>query len=85
MCGLAVCAETELNEWTREVQRVSPETDVWIQIGTVAEAREALDSDAPPNVIVVQGADAGGHGRAKDGLGLMTLLPEITELPSNNN
>ncbi|BCR90699.1 nitronate monooxygenase [Aspergillus chevalieri] len=37
----------------------SSETQVWIQIGTVAEA--------------------GGHGRAKDAMGLMTLFPEAAD------
>lgn len=31
------------------------------------------------DVLVVQGAEAGGHGRAKDGLGIAALLPEIRD------
>ena len=33
-----------------------------------------------PDAIVVQGSEAGGHGRADDGIGLFTLLPEIIDL-----
>jgi nitronate monooxygenase len=77
--------QPELDQWTSEIRRASPETQVWIQVGTVSEARDAFDSTSPPDVLVVQGADAGGHGRAKDGLGLTTLLPEISELSNRRN
>lgn len=30
-------------------------------------------------MVVVQGAEAGGHGRASDGMGLVTLLPEVAD------
>ncbi|KKK20844.1 hypothetical protein ARAM_005304 [Aspergillus rambellii] len=52
--------QRELDEWSHAVRQASPETDVWIQVGT--------------------GSDAGGHGRAQDGLGITTLLPEIADL-----
>jgi NAD(P)H-dependent flavin oxidoreductase YrpB (nitropropane dioxygenase family) len=46
---------------------------VWIQIGRVAEAEQAvaLGADAP----IVQGAEAGGHNRAE--ASTMTLFPRI--------
>ncbi|KAK7757599.1 hypothetical protein SLS62_000614 [Diatrype stigma] len=34
------------------------------------------------DVLVVQGAEAGGHGRARDGLGIASLLPEIRDQES---
>ncbi|RAL12583.1 nitronate monooxygenase [Aspergillus homomorphus CBS 101889] len=70
----------EYDVWSRRIRTVSAQTQIWIQIGTLAEARELLHSQELPDVIVVQGAEAGGHGRAHDGLGLITLLPEVADL-----
>ena len=66
--------------WSSEIRRVSPETAIWIQIGTVREVQELLEISELPDAIVVQGAEAGGHGRAEDGIGLVTLLPEVADL-----
>ena len=66
--------------WSAEIRRASPRTQVWIQIGTVAEVERLLQSPELPDAVVVQGSEAGGHGRAEDGMGLMTLLPEIVDL-----
>ena len=66
--------------WSSEFRRASPNTQIWIQIGTVAEVERLLQSTELPDVMVVQGSEAGGHGRAEDGMGLMTLLPEIVDL-----
>ena len=66
--------------WFAEIRRASPSTQIWIQIGTVAEVERLLQSPELPDAIVVQGSEAGGHGRAEDGIGLMTLLPEIVDL-----
>ena len=71
--------QTQLDQWSQQVQRVSPNTQIWIQVGSVREACDAANSNNRPAAIVVQGTDAGGHGRAKDGLGVTTLLPEIRE------
>ncbi|OJJ88754.1 nitronate monooxygenase [Aspergillus glaucus CBS 516.65] len=72
--------QQELDEWMQGIRGASPETQVWIQIGTVAEARSIVESAHRPDVVVVQGAEAGGHGRAKDGMGLITLLPEVADV-----
>ena len=66
--------------WSAELKRASPHTQIWIQIGTVAEAQRLLQSTQLPDAIVVQGSEAGGHGRSEDGMGLITLLPEIVDL-----
>ncbi|RYP77357.1 hypothetical protein DL771_001152 [Monosporascus sp. 5C6A] len=68
--------QPELDEWTTRLRQASPRIQIWVQIGTVAEAVECVQSRARPEVLVVQGAEAGGHGR-KDGLGIMSLLPEV--------
>jgi nitronate monooxygenase len=69
--------QRELDEWTVRIRESSGQTQVWIQVGTIREAVEAARSASPPDVLVIQGAEAGGHGRATDGMGLMTLLPEV--------
>ncbi|KAJ0419674.1 hypothetical protein BJY00DRAFT_302055 [Aspergillus carlsbadensis] len=72
--------QTDLDTWSRRFREASPETSIWVQIGTVAEARSIVESAEKPDVIVVQGAEAGGHGRAHDGIGLIALLPEIADV-----
>lgn len=69
----------EFDGWSGRIRRASPETQIWIQIGTLKEAKQLLLNSEKPDGIVVQGAESGGHGRAKDGMGLMTLLPEISD------
>lgn len=69
----------ELETWSRQIRRASPETQIWIQIGTLGEAKRLLQLSERPDVVVVQGAEAGGHGRARDGMGLITLLPEVAD------
>lgn len=48
-----------------------------MQIGSVKEARDVV-TQARPDVLVVQGTDAGGHGLAQ-GAGLISLLPEVSD------
>ncbi|CZT18211.1 related to FMN-dependent 2-nitropropane dioxygenase [Ramularia collo-cygni] len=65
-------------QWTEEVRRVTDgKTKIWIQIGTVAEALEVTQT-CQPDVLVVQGQDAGGHGLEK-AAGLVPLLPEVDD------
>ena len=69
----------EFDDWSHRIRQASPQTQIWIQIGTLGEARQLLKSSQKPDVVVVQGAESGGHGRAKDGMGIMTLFPEISD------
>ncbi|KAK0631226.1 hypothetical protein B0T14DRAFT_414797 [Immersiella caudata] len=71
--------QVETERWIAGLRGVSPETRIWLQIGTLGEALEAVRGDQKPDVLVVQGAEAGGHGRASDGVGFVTLLPEIAD------
>ncbi|KAI9038764.1 nitronate monooxygenase [Aspergillus affinis] len=83
----------DLFTWIKRIRDASPSTQIWVQIGTVGEAREILNhhhknnstSITSPDVLVIQGAESGGHGRATDGMGLMTLLPEIADLVSSSS
>ncbi|KAF9692589.1 hypothetical protein EKO04_009668 [Ascochyta lentis] len=65
---------------TREVRAAAPSTKIWVQVGGVLEAVEVA-REAQPDVLVVQGTDAGGHGRAQ-GAGLVALLPEVVDAVS---
>ncbi|KAJ5414392.1 hypothetical protein N7509_001019 [Penicillium cosmopolitanum] len=59
----------------RDSQKQSDwDTKVFVQVGTVQAAKEAIDEGV--DVLVVQGTDAGGHQWAQ-GAGLMSLLPEF--------
>ncbi|KAK0719145.1 hypothetical protein B0H67DRAFT_486666 [Lasiosphaeris hirsuta] len=71
--------QPEVDAWAAALRAASPSTQIWLQIGTLAEALAAVASPHPPDVLVVQGAEAGGHGRAADGAGFVTLLPEIAD------
>jgi nitronate monooxygenase len=68
---------SSLSDWTAKYRTASPHTKIWVQIGSVQEALDAA-IEAQPNVLVVQGTDAGGHGLAQ-GAGLISLLPEVSD------
>lgn len=72
--------QPDLDAWTQRIRQVSPQTQVWVQIGTISEARDIIASHTRPDVVVVQGSESGGHGRATDGMGLMALLPEMADV-----
>lgn len=71
--------QEELDEWTACLREASPGIHIWTQIGSLQEAVEAAKSRHRPDALVVQGAEAGGHGRATDGLGTMALFPEVCD------
>jgi len=77
--------QQELDEWTGALRKAFPDIHIWVQIGTLPEAIEAANSPSPLDVLVVQGVEAGGHGRAHDGMGLMTLLPEVKDALQDSN
>lgn len=67
-----------LTEWTQKAREATDSASkIWIQIGSVAEAVAVCES-CHPDVLVVQGTDAGGHGLNK-GAGLVSLVPEVND------
>lgn len=68
----------DLIPWAEQVRAVtSGRTKIWVQVGSVAEAvavAEALE----PDVLVVQGSDAGGHGLARSA-SVISLVPEVRD------
>lgn len=67
----------DFGRWTEEIRKVSSVTKIWIQIGSVTRAVELAQS-CTPDVLVLQGADAGGHGGEK-GAGIISLIPETLQ------
>ena len=68
----------DLIDWTEKVRKMTGgRTKVWVQIGSVTDALHVAQACAP-DVLVVQGADAGGHGLAQ-GAGIVSLLPEVAD------
>jgi nitronate monooxygenase len=70
--------QVELDVWSENIRKVSPETQIWIQVGSVTDALKAARSSSPPDVLVLQGSDAGGHGLVQ-GAGIISLLPEAAD------
>ncbi|KAJ5320359.1 hypothetical protein N7508_000642 [Penicillium antarcticum] len=71
-------ADTDtLSQWTEGVRKSSPETRVWVQIGSVAAAVDVAQA-CHPNALVLQGGDAGGHGH-ENGASIVSLFPEIAD------
>ena len=67
-----------LVRWADEIRNATKgKTKIWIQVGTVADALE-LARLCKPDVLVVQGADAGGHGLDR-GASIISLLPEVAD------
>lgn len=68
----------DLVKWTEAVRRSTDgKTKIWIQVGTVENA-VGVTKACNPDVIVVQGSDAGGHG-LHHAAGLISLLPEVSD------
>lgn len=69
---------SDLIPWSNQIRAVSGgRTKIWVQVGTVAEALRVAKA-LKPDVLVIQGADSGGHGLAKRA-GVITLLPEVSD------
>jgi nitronate monooxygenase len=70
---------TDLAEWAHGIREATGgKTHIWVQIGTVAEAKLAVEL-AEPEVLVVQGSDAGGHGLARSA-SIVSLVPEVKDM-----
>ena len=68
----------DLRHWTEAIRKFSKgKTKVWVQVGTVAGAIECARL-CSPDVLVVQGSDAGGHGLVQ-GAGVISLFPEVAD------
>ncbi|ETI27069.1 hypothetical protein G647_09751 [Cladophialophora carrionii CBS 160.54] len=64
--------------WAGRVREVSPQSKIWIQTGTVSAALKIAQL-AKPDALILQGADAGGHGFER-GASMVSLLPEASDV-----
>ncbi|KAI2465470.1 inosine monophosphate dehydrogenase [Annulohypoxylon bovei var. microspora] len=64
--------------WARVVRQQCPETKIWVQVGSATAALQAAKA-CSPDVLVLQGADAGGHG-VERGAGIVSLLPQAADM-----
>jgi len=69
---------SDLETWSSSIRALNGSaTKIWVQVGGVDEAIDACRY-ARPDVLVVQGSDAGGHG-LQHGAGIISLLPEVSD------
>ena len=65
---------SDLLPWKNETHAATNgKTKIWVQVGTVEVAKTTQ-----PDVIVLQGSDAGGHG-LKSRASIISLLPEVSD------
>lgn len=68
----------EFQTWSTRIRsETQNKTHIWIQVANQAEALESV-SLANPDVLILQGADAGGHGR-RQAASLISLVPEVLD------
>ncbi|KAF3231297.1 hypothetical protein TWF191_006786 [Orbilia oligospora] len=74
----APSSSEELGSWANGIRSATKnKSKIWVQASSVADAIEAIKV-ANPDVFVIQGADAGGHGRYASA-GLISLVPELID------
>lgn len=71
---------SDYTTWTAALRAELPATKIWIQVGSASAAAEVARA-ANPDVLVLQGSDAGGHGFVR-GAGIVSLVPETKALLS---
>lgn len=70
-------ALADFGTWAAEIRGACPKSQIWIQTCSSSSAVE-LARTARPDVLVMQGADAGGHGWER-GAGVISLVPETRD------
>ncbi|OBT51014.1 hypothetical protein VE04_07621, partial [Pseudogymnoascus sp. 24MN13] len=64
-------------QWTTSLRSLPAPPKIWLQVGTKAQALSYAKL-CQPDVLVLQGTDAGGHGLAASA-SIVALVPETTE------
>lgn len=75
---LSFASADELKVWTEGIRRASPQTRIWVQLGSVKAAVDVARA-CQPDALVLQGADAGGHGH-ENGASIVSLVPEVMNI-----
>ncbi|KNG88161.1 oxidoreductase, 2-nitropropane dioxygenase family [Aspergillus nomiae NRRL 13137] len=74
----------DLVPWVRAIRsEVSYDVKIWVQLCCLEDAIEYTEK-LLPDVLVVQGCDAGGHGFARSA-SIVTLLPEVLDQLRSTN
>lgn len=74
--------EDDFRLWANKLRAVTKgKTRIWIQVGSVAEAKQGLYL-ANPDVLITQGSDAGGHGQHRSA-SIVSLVPEVVDMLKN--
>ncbi|KIW86714.1 uncharacterized protein Z519_12700 [Cladophialophora bantiana CBS 173.52] len=68
----------DYTSWSTEIRKSCPNSRIWIQVGSVSAAVKIAKS-AKPDALIMQGADAGGHGFER-GASIISLLPEVADV-----
>ncbi len=72
----------DLLPWAKEIRAVTGgRTKIWVQVGSVGQALEVAKT-TKPDVLVLQGTDAGGHGLANSA-SVISLVPEVVDALAN--
>jgi nitronate monooxygenase len=69
--------EEDFETWNKAMKNASPASRIWIQVASVSVARRVA-STCSPDVLIMQGSDAGGHGPLP-GAGIVSLVPETRD------
>jgi nitronate monooxygenase len=69
--------EEDFETWSKAIRKSSPASRIWIQVASVSVALRVA-SKCSPDVLIMQGADAGGHGPFP-GAGVVSLVPETRD------
>jgi nitronate monooxygenase len=68
----------DLIPWVTKIREATASrSKIWVQVGSVSDAVKVVEA-IDPDVIVVQGLDAGGHSLAR-GASIVSLVPEIND------
>ncbi|KAI9760051.1 MAG: Vacuolar protein sorting-associated protein 8 [Chaenotheca gracillima] len=70
--------QADLDTWMSSIRAAAPKTQIWLQVGSVKDALGALRSTHAPDLLVLQGTDAGGHGLVS-GASIVSLIPEVAD------
>jgi nitronate monooxygenase len=69
----------ELKLWSDAISEASKhKTEIWIQVGSVQSALDAVAACGTDIILVAQGSDAGGHGLVS-GSSIIALVPNIKD------
>jgi nitronate monooxygenase len=72
----------DLLPWAKEIRAATGgRTKIWVQVGSVGQALE-IAKTTKPDVLVLQGTDAGGHGLVNSA-SVISLVPEVVDALAN--